>query len=270
MDASTFIIAEQEYDLSQTQIDSYQAKGHIFLPNLISQQEAAFIREEICNAVEKNNTEIRALADRDTYGKAFLQVFNLWTKNEVIKKFVLAKRFGHVAARLMGVDRVRIYHDQALFKEPGGGHTPWHQDQFYWPLDTTNTITMWMPLIDLKKEMGIMNFASGSHSKGYILSKEISDDSEEFYRRYIEEEAFEIDSRERVNAGDATFHSGWILHNAPANKTNVMREVMTIIYYADNTRVLEPDNSYRQKDLERWLGGRKPGEPADSDLNALI
>lgn len=27
------------------------------------------------------------------------------------------------------VDGVRIYHDQALFKGPGGGHTPWHCDQ---------------------------------------------------------------------------------------------------------------------------------------------
>lgn len=27
------------------------------------------------------------------------------------------------------VDGVRIYHDQALFKSPGGGPTPWHCDQ---------------------------------------------------------------------------------------------------------------------------------------------
>ena len=36
---------------------------------------------------------------------------------------------------------VRLYHDQALFKEAGGGITPWHQDQHYWPLDTDRTIT---------------------------------------------------------------------------------------------------------------------------------
>ena len=59
-----------------------------------------------------------------------------------------------------------IYHDQALFKEPGGGHTPWHQDQFYWPFDTEKTITMWMPLADLDPRVGSMTFATGSHTRG--------------------------------------------------------------------------------------------------------
>ena len=58
------------------------------------------------------------------------------------------------AAHLLGVDGVRLSHDQALFKEPGGGRTPWHQDQCYWPLDTDKTITMWMPLVDVPGEVG--------------------------------------------------------------------------------------------------------------------
>jgi len=31
----------------------------------------------------------------------------------------------------MGVQGVRLYHDQALIKEPGGKPTPWHQDYYY-------------------------------------------------------------------------------------------------------------------------------------------
>ena len=68
----------------------------------------------------------------------------------------------------MGVDGVRLYHDQALYKEPGGGFTPWHQDQTYWPLDTTHTITMWMPLLDIPPNVGSMRFASGSHAFGNL------------------------------------------------------------------------------------------------------
>jgi ectoine hydroxylase-related dioxygenase (phytanoyl-CoA dioxygenase family) len=259
-----------EYPLTAEQITAYRRDGHIFLPQLAQREEIEFYRKEILAAVEKLNTEKRALKDRDTYGKAFLQIFNLWRASEVMKKFVLAKRFGHVAAQLMGVDRVRVYHDQALFKEAGGGHTPWHQDQFYWPLDTDNTITLWMPLIDLTHDMGIMQFVSGSHKKGYILSKEISDDSESFFRDYISDNNLTTARRESANAGDATFHSGWTLHNAPANQTGTMREVMTVIYYADKTKVLAPDNSYREKDLEKWLGGAKPGEEAKSELNPLV
>jgi hypothetical protein len=49
-----------------------------------------------------------------------------------------------------------------------------------------------------------------------------------------------------------------------------MREVMTIIYYADKTRVLQPDSSYRENDLKTWLGGAQPGEEAKSELNPLV
>src|SRR5207249_11996994 len=58
-----------------------------------------------------------------------------------------------------------LYHDQALFKEAGGGRTPWHQDMYYWPLDTDRTITMWMPLVDVPAEVGSMLFASGSQDR---------------------------------------------------------------------------------------------------------
>ncbi len=258
------------YPVSVNQVNEYQLNGHIFLKNLASSAEIIFYRKAILEAVHKMNTEKRKMEDRDTYGKAFLQIFNLWRQNEVLKKFVLAKRFAQVAAQLMGVDRVRLYHDQALFKEPGGWHTPWHQDQYYWPLDTNNTITMWMPLIDITKEMGIMNFASESHKLGYVTSKKISDESESFFSDYVKDNKFSVSGAISANAGDATFHSGWTLHNAPANTSQTMREVMTIIYFADKTKVLEPDHENRKQDHQTWLMSIPPGQYADSELNPLL
>jgi len=48
------------------------------------------------------------------------------------------------SGRSAGCGDVRIYHDHALFKEAGGRATYWHQDQYYWPLDTADTVTMAM------------------------------------------------------------------------------------------------------------------------------
>src|SRR5512140_3690692 len=99
---------------------------------------------------------------------AFIQVMNLWVRDEAVRRYVLARRFAKIAADLMGVKGVRIYHDQALYKEAGGGITPWHQDHYYWPMDTDNTITMWMPLMDITPEMGTLVFASGSQVNGHL------------------------------------------------------------------------------------------------------
>jgi ectoine hydroxylase-related dioxygenase (phytanoyl-CoA dioxygenase family) len=204
------------------------------------------------------------------YGKAFLKGMNLWLKDEGLRRFVLAGRFAKIAADLLGVEGVRVYHDQALLKEPGGGITPWHQDQHYWPLDTDNTITMWMPLVDVSPEMGTMRFASGSHLDGYLGDMPISDDSEKKFEEYIQSRGYKIAPGVAMQPGDATFPYGWTLHGAPANATDRTREVMTVIWYADGARVTEPDNFNRQRDLERWMPGLKPADLAASELNPLV
>jgi ectoine hydroxylase-related dioxygenase (phytanoyl-CoA dioxygenase family) len=263
-------VLSSEYELSDEQIKSYKENGHILLRRVASEEEVSIYRPAINSAVERFNTENRNLAERDTYGKAFLQIMNLWTRDEQVKRFTLAKRFGKIAAELMGVRGVRLYHDQALFKEPNGGPTPWHQDQNYFPLDTDNIITMWMPLVPVNAEMGVMRFASGSHTVGYLGDLPISDKSEEEISRLIIEKGYSIEMYETLNPGDATFHAGWTLHNTMGNTTSRMREVMTIIYHDIDARVIEPDSQSRRNDLSRWLPGLKPGDIAASSLNPVV
>ncbi|MFD1673803.1 phytanoyl-CoA dioxygenase family protein [Alicyclobacillus fodiniaquatilis] len=259
-----------DYVVSPEQVADFQRNGHILLKGIASAEEIAAYRPHIQQAVKELNVQSKPLSQRDTYGKAFIQVSNIWETHESVKKFVLAARFAKVAANLLGVENVRIYHDQALFKEPGGGHTPWHQDQIYWPLDTKDTVTLWMPLVDISEEVGSMTFVSGSHHKGYISKLEISDESHKNLAEYIEHHQLPQVSHGAMKAGDATFHYGWTLHSAPGNPTDQMREVMTIIYFADGARVLEPDSNARKNDLRRWLPGLKPGDKAASRLNPLV
>jgi hypothetical protein len=153
-----------DYDLPANAIASFRSNGHVFLPTVLPGEDVPPCREAIAHASrDYGQKQDLPLEERDTYGKAFLQHLNLWPHDAAVQRFVLAKRFGGIAAKLMGVDRVRIYHDQALCKEPGGGPTPWHQDQYYWPVDSEHTVTMWMPLVDIDADMGMLTFASRSH-----------------------------------------------------------------------------------------------------------
>jgi Protein involved in biosynthesis of mitomycin antibiotics/polyketide fumonisin len=261
---------QTDYLLTEEHLHQYEQDGHLLLRQLATQPMIDYYRPLILSEVERLNQETRPLEERDTYGKAFLQIQNLWEQSEALKPFVFARRFAKVAAELMGVAGVRIYHDQALFKEPGGGHTPWHQDQIYWPVDTEKTITLWMPLVPIPEEVGSMTFVSGSHHRGYISKLEISDQSHKTLKQYIEAEALPQIEYGAMAAGDATFHAGWTLHSAPGNPTPHTREVMTIIYVADDTRVLEPDTNARKSDLEKWMPGLRGGDFINSPLNPVI
>ncbi|MFQ5698687.1 MAG: phytanoyl-CoA dioxygenase family protein [Myxococcota bacterium] len=251
-------------------VDEYRSRGHTVVRGLASVAEVAAQRPAIEKAVERHRRERRPLGERDTYGRAFVQVPNLWRRAPIVRAFVHARRFARVAAELMGVPGVRLYHDQALFKEAGGGGTPWHQDQYYWPLDTPHTITLWMPLRDVPPEVGSMRFASGSHRLGSLADLPISDASHEVLEAEIRQRGLPVESHGPLRAGDATFHAGWTLHCASANPTPQGRPVMTVIYFADGARVMEPDYPARAFDLRAWLRGCSPGERAAGPLNPLL
>ncbi|MEJ7766420.1 MAG: phytanoyl-CoA dioxygenase family protein [Chitinophagaceae bacterium] len=256
--------------ITKENVEEFNRNGHILVPGILSPEEVAAFRPVILHAAEQLNTEKRKLEDRDTYGKAFLQIMNLWTHDEQVKAFTLAKRFAKIAADLLGVENVRIYHDQALFKEAGGGPTPWHQDQYYWPVDTTKTVTMWMPLVDVTDGMGMLTFASGSHLLGNVFDFEISDESEQEFNRYVKDHGFKISRPLQMAAGDATFHYGYTIHNAPGNESQKMREVMTVIYIADGATITKPKNKWQENDLTTWLNGMPVGSRVSSALNPAV
>ncbi len=260
---------DNEIPLTENQVQEFRNNGHLHVRGLLSPRELAVYREAINEAAYRYNTETRALAERDTYGKAFLQIMNLWEVDEKVRAYTLAKRFAKMAAALLGVEKVRLYHDQALYKEAGGGHTPWHQDQYYWPLDTSNTITMWMPLISIDETMGMLTFASGSHKAGEVENIAISDESDQLLNAYVKNKNYPISRPASMEGGDASWHYGWTLHCAPGNQSDTTREVMTIIYYADGATVTQPKNQHQENDRQRWLSGVEPGAMAVSPLNPV-
>lgn len=263
---------QSEYEITQESISNYRENGHIRFNTVAKQEEIEIFNSIINEEVERLNNQSKPLNERDTYGKAFIQIGQLREKSEKVRRFVLAQRFAKVAADLMGVNGVRIFHDQALFKEPGGGHTPWHQDQIYWPLETDKTITMWMPLEDISEEMGTMSFVSKSHISGDLSSSllGISDESHSLFDKYIESNGLKPLTYGAMAAGDATFHNGWTLHSAPSNPTAKMRKTMAIIYYADGVNISEIGTEERQFNLDACFPGLKPGDNAVTSLNTLV
>lgn len=260
---------DQFYPVTPDQQSAYRRDGHILLRSVATQADIAAMRPLITGIVDEVSKRQDSQGRISDYGRMFTQVTNVWRKDDRVREFIFSKRLARIAADLMGVKGVRLYHDQALIKEPGGKATPWHQDFYYWPLATEHTITMWMALVDIPRSMGSMSFASGSHTGAPFKEMPISDTSQEYFERVIREQKTETPSYE-LKAGDATFHSGRVLHSAHANQSQQRREVITVIYYADGTTVLEPDNEHRKVDLEVFLPGVRPGETAAGDLNPLL
>ncbi len=259
----------EAYILTEEQIEFYKKNKFIKLKNVFDGDTLAHYSEKISRKVEELTANKAALDARDTYGKAFLQIFNLWQKDDTIKEFVLSKKLGKIASQLMQTEGVRIYHDQALFKEGGGGITPWHADQFYWPLSSDKTITAWIPLQAVSLDMGPLEFSAGSHTIVEGRELAIGDESEAEIQKRLRVTDFEH-VIEPFDLGEVSFHSGWLFHRAGANKTSETRKVMTVIYMDSQMKLQEPQNQNQIADWETWCPGAKIGEVINTPLNPVV
>jgi ectoine hydroxylase-related dioxygenase (phytanoyl-CoA dioxygenase family) len=255
--------------LSSAQLDFFKENGFIKIKHVFSKAVIDFIDDVVSKEVTRLNTQHLSMKDRDTYGKAFLQIMNIWKNSEEVKEVVFSKRLAKIASDLLHVNGVRLYHDQALYKEPSGGHTPWHADQYYWPLTTDRTITAWIPLQETPFELGPLEFSSGSFQLTEGRDKEISDESQNFLEAKLKELGFNH-VVEPFGLGEISFHMGWLYHRAGPNVTDKMRKVMTMIYMDKDMELKAPENKNQQLDWDTWCPGAIIGEVVGTPINPVL
>lgn len=255
--------------LSPEQIAAYRENGYLRLTGVLSAAELEAHGAEITRLTLELNTQTAPLDERSTYDRAFLQVMNLWRHSETVRRFVFSRRLAGIAAQLLEVEAVRLYHDQSLYKEPSGGFTPAHADQYYWPFASDRCVTVWAPLQPVPLEMGPLAFFAGSHREAFGRELEISDESERLITEAMQTRGFALDEAPYA-LGDVSFHAGWTFHRAGPNRSDRPRSVMTMIYMDADMRVAEPKNGMQARDLAQWIPGVEPGAAAASDINPVI
>lgn len=261
---------DSQFAVSEDVIAAFRRNGYVKLPGVHSGRTISFFEQAVTAVVLNNNPIANVpLMERSTYKRAFIQVTNLWQKDERVKQLVFCKRLAGIAAALMGTRGVRLYHDQALYKEPGGGITPWHADQYYWPLATEKCCTVWIPLQETPRAMGPLAFAARSHEFTFGRDLPISDESEKRLQAALAEQRF-VCVEQPFTVGEVSFHYGWTFHRAGPNSTDRPRKVMTVIYLDNEMRLAEPRNDAQRIDREAFCPGVEVGCIINSPLNPVL
>ncbi|WP_080059065.1 phytanoyl-CoA dioxygenase family protein [Spirosoma aerolatum] len=259
----------EPYTIGPEAVDFYRENGYVKLKHVLSPAVLDYYGTIITDLVFRLNTLVKPMEERTTYERAFLQIMNLWRQDEQAKEFVFSKRLAKIAADLMEVDGVRLYHDQALYKEPSGGITPWHADQFYWPLASPKTVTVWIPFQETPMEMGPLAFAEGSQHVEIGRDIEISDESETILADELQRQNFSMNDTP-FELGEVSYHAGWTFHRAGPNLSDRPRKVMTMIYMDKDQIISQPRNQYQVADHVTWLGGLPVGSQPQDEMNPVL
>jgi ectoine hydroxylase-related dioxygenase (phytanoyl-CoA dioxygenase family) len=252
--------------VSHELINRFRRDGFVVVPGLLGEDELNKFGAAVDRAVRnRTRNDGRAVTEKSAYEQSFIQCINLWEDHPDVLPLTFHSRISEAAALLIGVAVLRLWHDQALYKEPGGRYTEPHQDQPYWPMDETDTLTAWIPFDGSSDETGCMGYVPGSHRAG--LKK--------FINIFTADEKVKILEDPKINGvapvyvevprGSIAFHHGLTVHLAKVNKSDRIRRVHTMIYFRDGATRTKP---FVHPSVDR--PAIKIGEAITSDLTPVV
>jgi phytanoyl-CoA hydroxylase len=232
------------YKITEEQTNFFQENGFIVIEDFLSSSELEHWRETVMNAVKKRggqkmpDKELKTgeadgiNEDAEYFGKVFDQLLNLWQTDEGVKELMCDERIGSMAANLAGVDGIRIWHDQALFKRPWANPTSWHLDTPFWSFSDRRALSIWIALDDATLENGCLFFIPGSFHQTTFDNKGIGKNMDAIFQVYPQF-AKAKSAAAPMKAGSCSFHNGLTIHGANANMTGGFRRAMTCAYMPD-------------------------------------
>lgn len=234
-------VKRMKTDLSESQVARYQDEGFLYYPALLDAEEVASIRAAVLEAVEAMGERKVALQDceigksNEFYGRVFTQKLNLWRLSEPIRSLFTSPAMGSMLSQLAGVPSFRIWHDQALIKEPYANHTALHADNPFWSFHSRDALSIWIALDDATLANGCMCFLPRSHRSVTFQTTPIGENFGDVFRPYpalAETAAIPVE----MKAGDCSFHNGLTIHGAGVNMTNARRAALTCAFMPDGSR----------------------------------
>lgn len=228
--------------LSANDISTYRKQGFVTLNRIFSDDFIEVWRGAVHRAVSKRTSRIHhgeadaTNVDLEYLDAVFTQRVNLFlTDSEMCDIFNKVKyAIGKYACLLEGIDAVRLYHDQALIKEPWSNPTSWHMDMPYWSFTSKNAISAWIPLDEATVPNGCMHMIPGSHRVVEAVADATGTFAEVKIGKGMSDVFGTFPAVGKMDAlaiplptGSISFHNGMTIHGAGANMTSRRRTAMT-------------------------------------------
>lgn len=219
---------------------SFNRDGFIHIPNFLGRSEVSVVLSNLDRLVREDvpkmdRTKVFYENAKDT--STLKQLIDIDKYDSFFNDFLHDGKFKNLASFLLG-DEV-TGRTVEYFNKPAriGKATPPHQDGYYFMLDPSIAITMWIALEPADEENGCVSYIKGSHLAGMrphgrTATSGFSQQVIDYGKRDMENEAYM-----RVQPGDLLAHHSLTIHSAGANlSTDRSRKALGLIYFGNSAK----------------------------------
>lgn len=248
---------------------NFQLDGAIAVRNVLDLRTIEALREQAQVVVEQRLAHNAALGKPRPARPAFHNFLRIYKDNPVFREVLLESKVPEIARELMQSQKVIVFGDSLLIKEPGSRtRTPWHHDLPYWPVRGEQICSVWIALDRVTRANGGMEYVAGSHRWGKMFSPRYFDGTAPDTKF---EPAPDIDANRgsyrilhwELDPGDVLVHQGLTLHGAGENtQADLSRRAYTPRYVGEKAWW---DPEFHDSRGEPAMAALKKGDPVDKD-----
>lgn len=225
--------------ITDAMVKAYQQDGAVLIPGLWADWVEP-LRDGIARNMANPTHQMATLKPGEP--GFFFDDYCNWNKIPEFEQVIRQSDVAEVAARLMQSERVQLFHDHVLVKEPGTTKpTPWHTDGPYYFVEGRQTVSFWSPL-DAVREASLRCVA-GSHlwPKDVLPTRWLSQTNfypgKDDYMPVPDPEAEGMRILEwAMEPGDAVAFNYRTLHGARRNTATTRRRAFSLRLVGDDAR----------------------------------
>ena len=253
----------------------FQRDGACVLRGVLSAHELAHLE----SGVEANlaaPSERAVEGGGDAGAGRFFEDFRNWTRIPEYEDVIRRSRLGALAAELTASAAVRLHHDHLLVKDPGTTiRTPWHQDQPFYNIDGTDTVSFWIPLDPVPRE-STLEFVAGSHaSRTWYMPRGFFDDRPMVFEEGTFADVPDVEADRgahtilgwELEPGDAVAFNMLTLHAAGGARNR--RRAFSVRLVGDDVRLAERPHP-TSPSFPELDGALAPGDVLDHPLFPVL
>ncbi len=262
--------------ISQGDIEAYRRDGVVCVRGLVNEEWQARLGRAFEQNLEDPGPLVKEYADREKSTRFHGDQF-LWLRHEAVKDYVLHGPAVSAARQILGANKVNLFFDHLLIKEPGSIEpTPWHQDLPYWQLKGEQICSVWITLDPVTLASGAVQYIRGSHKWGKFYrpitfsqdpsvyqTDELELMPEDIVASCAPEDLLSWD----MEPGDCIIHHALTLHGAPGNTSRTTRRRGYAVRYTGDDVVWDPRPYCAPVANDPGL---EPGAPLDCDLFPVV
>ena len=230
--------------LSAEQVRSFEANGYLAGIRILEGAALDAVREAVERIRQGQTPHLDLLyeVEEDYYrdpGRNAFHCLGGWLIEAALHDLVFHPGATVPAAQLLGLERLRFWHDQVFYKPPRHpGVVAWHQDYSYWTrTEPMAHLACWIGLDDSTQENGCVHYIPGSHRWDLLPITGLANDMQAIESVLSDEQKSQFKPVAiELKKGECSFHHPLMVHGSYENRSNHPRRGAVINVFRDGVR----------------------------------